>query len=342
MTAIEALVRPNILQLQAYSSARDEFSGQEGIFLDANENPYGTLNRYPDPHQRALKAKIAAIKETKPENVFIGNGSDEIFDLVFRIFCRPGQDKALTFSPTYGMYRVCAGVNQVELLQLPLDRSFQIDMEQTFSYLDSPDIKLIIICSPNNPTGNLIRRSDIIHILDHFKGMVLVDEAYIDFSGTGSMIHLIDTYDRLIVSQTCSKARGLASCRVGMAFSGNEVIALMNKVKLPYNVSGPNQKAVLEALEDSENYQQNLALLTKERERLKKRLEGMSVIKKVYPSRANFLLVEVEDADMLYRDLASRGIVTRNRSKQVSNCLRISVGTPAENDALTDALKNMS
>ena len=341
MIKIENIVRPNILELQPYSSARDEFSGKDGIFLDANENPFGTLNRYPDPYQKELKDRLSELKLVNTDNIFVGNGSDEVIDLAFRIFCSPGFDKALTFSPTYGMYDVSAAINNVELLKLPLNNEFQIDLEKTKSFLTDSSIKLIFICSPNNPTGNLIRKTDIEFILNNFNGIVIIDEAYIDFAETDSLISLIYKYNNLIVSQTFSKAWGLAAARVGLAYANVEIISLYNKVKPPYNISELNQKAALEVLANQSDYQKNLNTILTQKEKLKIELLEISIVKKIYPSDANFILIEVDNANDLYNTLVEQKIITRNRNKQVNNCIRISVGTPKENNKLMNVLKNI-
>lgn len=341
MIKLENIVRPNILELKPYSSARDEFTGKEGIFLDANENPFGELNRYPDPYQAALKEKLTELKGVNSNNIFIGNGSDEVIDLAFRIFCSPGFDKALTFSPTYGMYNVSAAINNVELLKLPLNQDFQIDLEKVKPYLNDSSIKLIFICSPNNPTGNLMNTKDIEFILNNFNGIVILDEAYIDFAESDSLIKLINQYNNLVVSQTFSKAWGLAAARVGLAYANPEIISLYNKVKPPYNVSELNQKAALKSLENIDNYKQNLTTILNEKEQLKQALQQFDIVKKIYPSDANFLLIEVKNADAVYTTLVNQQIITRNRNKQVENCIRISVGTPEENNKLINALKNI-
>lgn len=341
MINLEKLVRPNILELQPYSCARDEFSGKDGIFLDANENPFGNLNRYPDPYQIEVKQKLAELKKVEIKNVFVGNGSDEIIDLLFRIFCRPGVDKALTFTPTYGMYEVSAAINDIELLKLPLNEEFQINLVKVKEYLAEGNLKLIFICSPNNPTGNLINKEDIEFIINNFNGIVIVDEAYIDFAKTDSLIHSISKFNNLIVSQTFSKAWGLAAARVGLAYANEEIIILLNKLKPPYNVSELNQKAALQALENTNFYKDNLENILLEKEKLRTDLLKLDLVKKVYPSDANFLLIEVENADKIYTILNNQRIITRNRNKQVTNCIRITVGTPNENQILITALKNI-
>jgi len=340
MCKIEKLVRPNILNLLPYSSARDEFNGKEGIFLDANENPYGNLNRYPDPYQIELKTKLAQLKQTPLETIFIGNGSDEIIDLAFRIFCEPGKDKALTFSPTYGMYDVSAAINNVELLKIPLNDSFQIDLQKIIPFFMDASIKLLFICSPNNPTGNTIDSKAIEFILHNFKGIVIVDEAYIDFSKDASLLGLITTYTNLIISQTFSKAWGLAAARVGMAYANETIVSFYNKVKPPYNVSELNQKAALNALNNQNIFDENRSAILAEKQILKTELLKLNVVRNVYPSDANFLLVELENANEVYTYLVEQQVVVRNRTTQVKNCIRISVGTSKENQKLVTALKN--
>ncbi|MCL1679104.1 histidinol-phosphate transaminase [Elizabethkingia miricola] len=334
---LENLVRPNILKLKPYSSARDEYKGSTGVFLDANENPFGTLNRYPDPYQKEVKEKLSALKSIPVTQIFLGNGSDEVIDLVFRIFCTPGRDKALVFTPTYGMYEVSANINDTELLQLPLNSDFQIDKESILPFLTDENLKLIFICSPNNPTGNSIDNVDF--ILGKFNGIVFVDEAYIDFSTQKSWAEKLSQYPNLIISQTFSKARGLAAVRVGIAYSSPEIIALFNKTKPPYNVSQLNQEAALIALLDDKRYQSEIKTILGEKERLEKELLQLSVIKKIYPSDANFILVEVNDADGIYNNLVQQKIITRNRNSVIASCIRITIGTTEENNQLIAALK---
>jgi histidinol-phosphate aminotransferase len=341
MIDLKKIVRQNILELEQYSSARDEFSGKEGVFLDANENPFGQLNRYPDPYQVNLKEKIENLKGIKSANIFIGNGSDEVIDLAFRIFCNPGKDKALTFTPTYGMYAVSAAINQVELLQVPLNNDFQIDLKKVEPLLKDENLKLIFICSPNNPTGNIINKNDIISILKKFKGIVIIDEAYIDFSENESLISLLKDYPNLIISQTFSKAWGLAAARVGVAYSSETITSLFNKVKPPYNVSLLNQLSAIEAIENEIDFKQNVKIILKEKERLKNELIQLAFIKKVYPSDTNFLLIEVNDAEQLYNQLIEQKIIVRNRNKQVKNTVRITIGSTEENNRLINALKNI-
>ncbi|QCX54176.1 histidinol-phosphate transaminase [Elizabethkingia sp. JS20170427COW] len=331
------IVRPNILQLKAYSSARDEYKGSEGVFLDANENPFGTLNRYPDPYQTLLKNKLSKIKNIPSSQIFLGNGSDEVIDIAFRIFCTPGQDKVLTFSPTYGMYEVSANINNVQLLQQKLDDNFQIDIEQLKPILSDENLKIIFICSPNNPTGNCLENID--YILENFKGIVFLDEAYIDFCPEKSFVSQLTKYPNLIISQTFSKARGLAAVRVGIAYSSPEIIALMNKTKPPYNISQLNQEAALKVLQQEEIFNTNLQLILKERESLISKLNSLPFVEKIYPSDANFILLKVEDANAVYEYLIQQKIITRNRNTVVQNCIRISIGNEEENNLLINALK---
>lgn len=339
---INELVRKNIQALKPYSSARDEYSGKEGIFLDANENPFGIYNRYPDPYQPALKKKLAELKNTSPEQIFIGNGSDEVIDLAFRIFCEPGQDKALTFVPTYGMYGVSANINDVELIKLPLDNDFQIEKDLLQPYFSDPNLKLIFICSPNNPTGNLLGTEDIEFILDQFCGFVILDEAYIDFCDRPSFIEKLDQYPNLIIIQTLSKAWGLAGIRLGTGYMNEEILSYFNRVKPPYNISLLNQKTALEILNDEAAYEETVRTILAEKKQMIQRLSDLKMIRKIYPSDANFILVEVQNADQLYEKLIDKKIIIRNRNSVIRDCVRISVGTPEENVQLFNALKEFS
>lgn len=341
MFELDKITRSNIRSLQPYSSARDEFSGTDGIFLDANENPYGDLNRYPDPYQRDLKQMISGIKNVDEKNVFIGNGSDEIIDLLFRIFCNPGKDKALTFSPTYGMYDVAAGINDVELIKIDLNQDFDIDFGLVEPFLSDPELKLILLCSPNNPTGNCLNQATVEKILSSFNGIVLIDEAYIDFSDRPSFLNQIDSYPNLLVSQTMSKAYGLAAARVGLAYSNTSIIALLNKVKPPYNVSALNQKAALDSLNKREEFERNKERILSEKIKLQVALEKLDLVKKIYPSEANFFLVETDDADGIYKTLVEEQIIVRNRNRVLRNCIRITVGSAEENNAFIEALKRI-
>lgn len=338
---MKELIRPNIRNLQAYSSARDEFTGKEGIFLDANENPFGDLNRYPDPHQKKLKTALAQLKKIPTEHIFIGNGSDETIDLAFRIFCQPGKDKVLSFSPSYGMYRVSAAINDVELIEIPLKNDFQINLAVTQPYFSQEDIKLLFICSPNNPTGNIFHQKDIELVLNNFKGIVIIDEAYIDFCNSPSWIYMLDKYPRLIVSQTFSKAWGLAAARVGVAYANKAIINLFDRVKPPYNVSTLNQKAALKAVLNIEKFNQNKQIILAERTLLKKELAKFDWVKKSYPTHANFILVQVADAKRIYDALVNQNVIVRNRHKLVKNCIRISIGTPEENRLLLQTMSTL-
>jgi histidinol-phosphate aminotransferase len=338
MFNLEKLVRKNILALQPYSSARDEYKGKDAIFLDANENPFGELNRYPDPKQLELKKLLREIKNINAENIFVGNGSDEVIDLAYRIFCEPGKDKALTFTPTYGMYDVSAGINDVELIKIPLTKDFQIDFSATEKHLKDENLKIIFICSPNNPTGNNI--DNIERIIKNFNGIIFIDEAYIDFSEAESFIKKIVEYPNIIISQTFSKAWGQAAIRVGTAYASKEIISLYNKVKPPYNVSKLNQDAALEALLEEVQFKINTEMILTERKKLIKKLSSLPTVKMIYPSDANFILVEVDDANKLYETLVAAKVITRNRNSVVRNCLRITVGSAEENERLLYLLQD--
>ncbi len=339
MVDVNKSVRKNILKLTPYSSARDEFQGTVGIFMDANENPFGNLNRYPDPYQRELKTAISGIKGIEEDRIFLGNGSDEIIDLCFRVFCNPGIDKALIFTPTYGMYEVSASINDVPILNVPLNENYQIDMQKVRPLLAGKNLKLIFICSPNNPTGNSMNRSDVEYIIANFNGIVIIDEAYIDFSTKPSLLDLIYRYPNMIVMQTFSKAFGLAAVRIGMAFSNPVIFQYFNKLKPPYNISTINQTAALRKLKKVEEYKNQVRKIVKERERLAASLKKMKLTEKVYPSDANFLLVKVKNANYIYNTLVSRNIIIRNRSNVINNCLRITIGKKSENNMLINALK---
>jgi histidinol-phosphate aminotransferase len=342
MVDINKLVRENVIKLTPYSSARDEFQGSSGTFMDANENPFGSLNRYPDPYQKELKKAVSRIKGVGEERIFLGNGSDEIIDLCYRIFCTPGKDSALIFPPTYGMYEVAASANDVKVLKLPLDTELQIDILKTGNLLTDKSLKLIFICSPNNPTANSMNYNDVESIISRFNGMVVIDEAYIDFSEKPSFMKLMSGYPNLIIMQTFSKAFGMAAVRVGMAFSDPQVIRYFNKMKPPYNISTVNQKAVLRKLEKQDEYRQQVQRIKSERERLAAILKGMSLVEKVYPSDANFLLVKVKDANYIYESLIRKNIVVRNSNSVIQNCIRITVGKPAENNKLINAFKSIA
>ena len=342
MTEIDTLVRENVRKLIPYSCARDEFTGKEGIFLDANENPYGFLNRYPDPYHKDLRSAISKFKGVSFDNIFLGNGSDEIIDLCYRIFCTPGTDKALTLYPSYGMYEVSASVNDVDIVKVPLMRNFQIDTSRIIDTTTNDEkIKLMFICSPNNPTGNCFDTEDIESIISSFKGIVVIDEAYADFSSKPSFRQKIGTYPNLIVMQTFSKAFGLAAARIGMAFANEKIINYLYKVKPPYNISTINQQAALKKLTETGAVRKDINNILFERERLRESLAKLDIVENIFPSDTNFLLVKVKDADYIYNNLISKKVIVRNRTRLVFNCLRITVGTPAENDELLNALKTI-
>ena len=341
MVDIDSLVRENIKRLIPYSCARDEYKGESGIFLDANENPYGTLNRYPDPYQRRLKSAISRIKKIPQENIFLGNGSDEIIDLCYRAFCNPGKDKAIAFTPSYGMYEVSSGINDVGLVKIPLDDDFQIDLEAVEPHLGDPYLKLIFICSPNNPTGNSMDPSRVESIISRFRGIVVIDEAYIDFAEQPSFLTLLDRYNNLIVMQTFSKAMGMAAVRVGMAFMDTSIVNIFNKLKPPYNISSINQNAVLEAIRKNDSVLKKVERIRLERARLDRNLKTLDIVEKVYPSDSNFLLVKTKNADLIYSFLVGKGIIVRNRNKVVPGCIRITVGTMRENNALIKTMRQI-
>lgn len=344
--SIKELVRPNILKMEKYASARDEFSGKAEIFLDANENTIGSpsgrsLNRYPDPLQKKLRRAIADHKNISvAEKIFLGNGSDEAIDLIMRVFCEPRKDAVMIFSPTYGMYRVCAEINDLRVLDVPLQEDFSADTSAVIKTAQKEQPKIIFICSPNNPTANIIPAEDIEKILSNTNSIVVVDEAYIDFSDTPSWICRIDDFPNLVVLQTFSKAWGMAGVRMGMAFSNTEVITLMNKIKYPYNINDVTAEIVLEALRDPEEKERMVRGIKQQRDELMRTMEAIPVVREVFPSQANFFLARFDDADAIYRYLANKGIIVRDRSRQLrcSGCLRITVGTRAENEKLTGIL----
>lgn len=342
MTRIEQWTRPNIRALTPYSSAKDEFSGTDALFLDANENPFGTYNRYPDPQQRLLKTVIVKRKTIATNQVFVGNGSDEVIDLLLRIFCEPGKDKIGILPPTYGMYEVSAAIHNVSTVSVPLDTTFDIVNADFSPIFNDPDIKILFLCSPNNPTGNNLNRIKILELIEQFQGIVCVDEAYTEFSDQESLADLINTYDNLVVTRTLSKARGLAGARVGYAFASEDIIALFNKVKPPYNVSSLNQNQAIQALENEDLFEQEREILLNEREKLIEQFSTIPLIKRIYPTAANFILVKVSNADAIYSELLKKNIIVRNRSSQIPNALRISVGTPEENQQLVNALKSIA
>jgi len=337
---IETLIRKNIRNLKAYTSARNEFTGQAEVFLDANENPYGNLNRYPDPQQFAIKEILAELKGVDVDQIFVGNGSDEVIDIAFRIFCQPGKDKAICFTPSYGMYKVSADINDVELIEVPMGHNFVPDPKKALEFFNE-DVKLMLLCSPNNPTGNSIPKEIVLELLEFFNGIIIIDEAYIEFSDKESMLSLINDYPNLIVSQTLSKAWGLANLRIGLAYTSKNMISWFNKVKAPYNVSGASQKEALKVLKNQVPVNQLISNIIAERNKLIDTLKGFPFVKEVFPTEANFVLVEMTDANSIYTELCKRGIIVRNRSKLIDNCLRITIGTPEENEKLNNALNEL-
>jgi histidinol-phosphate aminotransferase len=344
MFILDKIIRTNIKNLTPYSSARDEFSGEAKVFLDANENSLGSplfkwYNRYPDPHQQQVKAALSNIKKVPAENIFLGNGSDECIDILFRCFCSPGIDNVIICPPTYGMYEVSANINDIEVRKAPLLADFQLDLIHLENLVDEKT-KLIWICSPNNPTGNSINRVDIESVLNNFDGIVVVDEAYINFAQQKSLLQELADYPNLVVLQTLSKAWGLAALRLGMAFASAEIIEVMNKVKPPYNINQATQELVLKALEEVGQVNDMIAVLVDMRNALNEVFEQMPMVEKVYPSDANFLLVKMQEARKIYEYLLTKGIVVRDRSNVLlcDDCLRITIGTEKENTVLVDAL----
>jgi histidinol-phosphate aminotransferase len=345
MFSLDALIRPNIKKLVPYSSARDEFKGEASIYLDANENSLGSpltkwYNRYPDPMQWAIKEKLSKVKGVAPQHIFLGNGSDECIDVLIRAFCEPGIDNIVLVPPTYGMYEVSANINNVEIRKVPLTPDFQLDLEGLEAAIDD-HTKMVFLCSPNNPTGNSLNREDVEILLNNYFGIIVMDEAYINFSRQKSYVLELEDYPNLVVLQTLSKAWGLAALRVGMAFASTAIIDIMNKIKPPYNINQASQELALKALDEVEQVNEMIRVLVKERTRLEEQLPGIPVVLKVYPSDANFLLVKVTDAKGIYQYLLDKGIVVRDRSNVslCEGCLRITVGTGAENEALINALK---
>lgn len=342
MKDLKDLTRPNIWALKPYSSARDEYNGAEAsVFLDANENPFNNPhNRYPDPMQRELKHLIAPIKKVKPENIFLGNGSDEAIDLVYRAFCRPGVDNVVAIDPTYGMYQVCADVNAVEYRKVLLDENFQFSADALLAASDE-NTKLIFLCSPNNPTGNDLLRPEIEKLLTSFEGLVIVDEAYSDFSSAPSFLPELDKYPNLIVLQTFSKAWGCAAIRLGMAFASAEIISVFSKIKYPYNVNLLTQQEAISILRRHSEVNRWVKSLLEERARLIDEFTQLPCCEKIYPTDANFFLAKVTDAKKIYNFLVGKGIIVRNRTtvSLCRDCLRVTIGTRPENNTLLEALK---
>lgn len=344
MKELKELARPNVWALKPYSSARDEYSGVEAsVFLDANENPYHSpYNRYPDPLQKELKALIAPIKQVREEQIFLGNGSDEAIDLIFRAFCRPSLDNVIAIDPTYGMYQVCAEVNDVAYRKVLLNEKYEFSADELLAASDE-QTKAIFLCSPNNPTGNNLCRKEIEKLLQSFEGLVIVDEAYIDFSDARSFLLDLDTYPNLIVLQTFSKAWGCAAIRLGMAFASKEIISLFNKIKYPYNVNLLTQQEAINLLSEPSVITEWVNVIIKERNRLIDAFTSLECCLHIYPTDANFFLAKVTDAKRIYEYLVSKGIIVRNRTNVTlcDNCLRITIGTPEENDRLLNALKSV-
>ena len=346
MFNLENLVRENIKRLTPYSSARKEFTGVAQVFLDANENSFGSpleqpYNRYPDPLQLEIKSKISILQNVSASEIFIGNGSDEAIDLLFRIFCEPKNDNVLICPPTYGMYEVSAEINDVEIKRANLTADFQLDSEAIENEIDE-NTKLLFICSPNNPTGNALGREEILKLANIFQGIIVVDEAYIHFSREKSLVSEIRHYPNLVILQTFSKAWGLAGLRVGLAFANKAIIEFFYKVKPPYNVSKLNQEAALESLENQQQFEENKNAILLQRKFLHTELAKINLIKKIYPTDANFMLVEVADADKIYNELVQQKVITRNRNSVVKNCIRITVGSEAENLQLIKYLKEIA
>lgn len=344
MKALQELTRPNIWSLAPYSSARNEYAGREArVFLDANENPYNNpFNRYPDPLQLELKAAISKVKGVLAEQIFLGNGSDEAIDLPYRCFCRPGVDNVVAIEPTYGMYKVCADINDVEYRPVLLDENYQITADKLLEACDE-HTKLIWICSPNNPTGNNILRDEIVRVITGFEGIVIVDEAYSDFSSQPSLRKDLSKYPNLIVLNTMSKAWGCAAIRLGMAFASQDIIDLFNKVKYPYNVNLLTQRQALEAISDPFQVDKWVRMLKLERDRMIEAFRLLPICQKVYPTDANFFLAKMDDAQKTYDYLVDQGVIVRNRTrvKLCQNCLRITVGTKNENNELIAALRQL-
>ena len=346
MFSINNIIRANIKNLTPYSSARDEYKGEASVYLDANENAFGSpleqqYNRYPDPLQYKVKKRLSDIKGVPPRNIFLGNGSDEAIDILFRSFCNPGVDNVILVPPTYGMYEVSANINDVAIKKVLLTEEFQLNLEGIAEAIDA-HTKMIFICSPNNPTGNSINRDDIETLLANFNGLIVVDEAYINFSRQKTFIQELTEYANLVVLQTLSKAWGLAGLRVGMAFASEEIIEVMNKVKPPYNINEASQELALKALENVDLVNSWIKETLIQRDKLVLQLKDLDFVLDIYPSDANFILVKTTDPKKIYNFLVEKGIIIRDRSKVdlCEGCLRITVGTPVENDILLQTLQN--
>lgn len=337
---IKKITRQNVLELKPYSSARSEFKGHANVFLDANESPYHTgANRYPDPVQTQLKNELSKLKKVPVNQLFIGNGSDEIIDLLFRAFTEPEISNVIVNPPSFGMYKVAAQLNDINCREVLLTGDFQLDIEAILRKIDE-NTRIIFICSPNNPTGNRMKKEDVIHLLQNFENLVVVDEAYIDFSEDESLTGLLNDYPNLVILQTLSKGWGMAGARIGIGFASNEIVATLTKMKMPYNVSEINQKIALDRLLASSQVQQEIAIIIDERELMRPVLESLDFVEKIFPTDANFLLLRVKNAKNLYQYLLSNGIVIRDRSNQplLENCVRITVGLPEENEILIEKL----
>lgn len=342
---LNKLIRPAVKAMKSYSSARDEFESQDKdlVFLDANENPFPNgLNRYPDPQQMQLKNKLASLKGLRPSQILCGNGSDEVLDLIFRSFCEPNEDGIITLTPTYGMYAVLANLNGIQQQCVSLTADFQIDVPAVLNAI-RPNSKLLFICSPNNPSGNVMSRTAIKEILKAFKGLVVIDEAYIDFTDTESWLEDLSEHPNLVVTQTLSKAYGLAGIRLGICYASEEIIAVLNKIKPPYNINSLTQKAAISAISQRENTKQQLKTILDQRTELIKEFKKIAWIEKLYPTDANFILIRVDNANFRYEQLKNKGIIVRNRTREdgCTNCLRITVGTAEENKRLINTLNTL-
>ena len=342
---INNIIRQNVKALKPYSSARDEFKdfNADMVFLDANENPFENgVNRYPDPQQNNVKSLLSNIKEVSTENILLGNGSDEVLDLIFRAFCEPNQDNIIILPPTYGMYEVLANVNAIEIIKVELSNNFEPQVDRILNASNTKS-KILFLCSPNNPTGNSFNKNEIEELLIKFQGLVIIDEAYIDFSEHESWLNKLEKFPNLIITQTLSKAYGMAGIRLGICYASTEIISVLNKIKPPYNVNELTQQRAIEQLQNLELVEQQISNILKEREAMSEELVTLDFVSKVYPSDANFLLVKVDDATKRYNQLLKKGIVIRNRTNQplCENCLRLTVGTKEENKKLINALKNI-
>jgi len=340
---LDKLLRANIKNLKPYSSARDEFSGEAMVFLDANENPYNApYNRYPDPLQRQLKEKISGIKGCAPEKIFLGNGSDEPIDLLFRAFCEPGKDNIISIDPTYGMYQVAADINNIEVRKVRLKEDYSFSADELLEKADE-NSKLAFVCSPNNPTANLMDQAEMLKLIQNFNGLVVVDEAYIDFAPGASLLPELDQYPNLVILQTFSKAWGMAGIRLGMAFASPEIIKIFNKIKYPYNINILTQQKALELIEQETEKNAWVETLLAERSKLSEQLKAFPFVVKIYPSDANFLLIKMHDARGIYDYLVENGVIVRDRSKVIlcDDSLRITVGSPEENEILIEKLNDL-